>query len=77
MLALTTMMALPTLPTMKTKNKVPAADAGWGRAEVLHPPGQKLNTAGRRREALEQGTDANAGTASATPGERRLSCAFL
>jgi hypothetical protein len=76
MLSLTTMISLPTLHDMKlTEDRILVTGIGRGGAEAFHALGHKVIIAGRRKEVLDQTTDADAGMASLTLDERRSASA--
>jgi uncharacterized oxidoreductase len=54
-----------------TENTIFVTGIGRGRAEAFHAPGNKVIIAGRRKEVLDQATDADPGIASVTLDERR------
>jgi uncharacterized oxidoreductase len=78
MLSLTAMMSLTTFRVMKlTENTILVTGIGRGRAEAFDALGNKVIIAGRRKEVLDQTTDADPGIASETLDERRSACVYL
>jgi uncharacterized oxidoreductase len=60
-----------------TENTILLVGSGRGRAEAFHALGHKVIIAGRRKQVLEQTTDAGPGIGSVTSDERRSACVSL